>query len=145
MIQSESRQIGDTEYTVSQFGSKKALEVFGRFIVLAAGPVAAILDEAGDIKSLGDIDVKVLAGAFREVATKQLSTELQWFADQVVPCVQIPGAGGLVPLKPVYELHFAGKIHELLQLIWFSMEVNFGGFLGVLESLGARAQATAKP
>lgn len=143
MLESQSKSIGESTYKVTQLGAKKGLEVFGRLFQFIAPALGGLLDEAGGVKSIGDLELSAVGGAFKQLAARQVGAELQYFVDAFLPSIEHNGGkdGNFVKLSGVYELHFAGKVHELFQLLWFCVEVNYDGFLKGIVSLRDDAEA----
>jgi hypothetical protein len=143
MLESKEQKIGESTYRVTQLGAKRGLEVFGRLFQFIAPALGGLLNEAGSVKSLEDVELSAVGTAFKEIAARQVGSELQYFVDAFLPSIEYDGGkdGNFVPLAKVYELHMAGKIHDLFQLLWFCVEVNYAGFLAGVASLRSDAEA----
>ena len=119
MRESKTKVIGGEEYQVTQMGAVKGSQVFVR-LVKVLGPLMGDNLEAA-LSALKEEDVTYLINAFQ-------------------PYTMIQGKGDL---SGFFDVHFAGKYKEMLEWLFFSVEVNFGSFLGA-NGLAALAGTAAK-
>lgn len=140
-IRQAQTTIGDHTYEVSTLGSEKGTEVFARLFQILAPAFATAMSLGGE--TLLDADIKAMAVAVKELAAREVPRELSYFVKAFLPTIQWDGGtdGAFVSLAKVYEVHFSGKIHELLQLVWFCCEVNYEGFLDTFKRAAVAARA----
>lgn len=137
----QQKTIKGTLYEVTPLGAKLANPVLVRLFKilgpgianLIASPEAVSLGTASMISELserlGDKDVEVLITTFAPTTLIQTS--------------DMKGPGPLDPQR--LDDHFAGNLGEQYLWILFCIEVNFGSFLGDLESAFRRAKGTGSP
>lgn len=143
-LKSESRVIGEFEYTVTQLGAAKGMEVLRRLGKLgggvAQGALRAAMGEGGDSAKLG-----ALIGGLVVVLQSLEEVDIKYF-------VEVFGANSTVQLDPkraprvkeVFDLHFAGNYLDLGEWLYFCLEVNFGSFFGAAMSRMKERAASVK-
>ena len=109
---SSSRAIGDITYTVTQLGAKQGRLVLARIARIVGAAAESATPMAAFTQALSDDDFVFLCDTFAAMTTYHTSTE---------PSKE-------PALAPVFDLHFAGKYAEMLQWLWFCVEVNFASF-----------------
>lgn len=125
-LEKVTKVIGETEYEVTQLDAIRGRKVMVRLAkafapVLAGGKSADGLARLGEaLANISDDDVDFLCDTFAP-STSVISTDAQ--GRRVAP-----------QLSKIFGLHFAGKYDELIQWLYFCLEVNFGSFVKRLQS-----------
>ena len=122
-LKSETRTVGQHEYTVTQLGAVKGLECLRRLLKVV-GP---------SLQSLTSLAKGDGAAAFAQGLMRLLESlsqeDLTYFCDTFGPTASVKLSDGKSPtVKAVFDFHFAGNYLELLEWLAFSVEVNFQGF-----------------
>lgn len=123
-LETKSKTIGETTYHVTQLPSEPARK-FSVRLFKVAGPamVFAYKDNIQD----------ALISLAQNLEEEDLERAVDLFLN--VGQVEFTTSKGRPRLdKDMANIHFAGKTHELLQLIGFCLEVNYSGFLGAFRS-----------
>jgi hypothetical protein len=128
--------IKDCEYTIKVLDGDSALIGFGVLAQYLAGPI-------GQLLHIGDSGNRALLGdAMRELGRALGSPDMRALAYTMLEGSTVTAAGQkkAMPLiadgnKELFKGHFAGKIGEELQLIWFAMKANYANFLDALPDL----------
>ena len=145
MRETREKEIDGVTFTVEQLPWKDARAVLARLQALI-GPALAELAKGGgaDVKSLGDLDVGVAAGALSSLAMACTDADLDFLCAKFDPSTKGAVDGGpALPLKanPVFD----GHLLRMYQWIWFCCEVNYSDFLGALRSLAPRSLNSKTP
>lgn len=122
MRKSDSKQIGNHTYTVTQFGAREGGRVFIR-ITRLLGPAIGGGAEGGAAAMIG------------QLSTALDESDFDSLCDTFAAATMVTGGdyGAKQPqLKAVFDDHFAGRYDELLEWLLFAFEVNYGSFLGAL-------------
>lgn len=110
-----------------------------------ANGFAPLLD--GYRRSKGDEGERVIAGVAETLADPALSKNLESLCAAFAPYTQVTQPDGRsFTLADVFDRHFAGRIHVLLEWLMASVEYNLGGFLdeakGRLRAAGIKTDAS---
>lgn len=93
----------------------------------AIGPAASAA-----IDSRGNLDRNSLATIVHNLAGTLSEADFDYLCEAFASGSSVQVESKFVGLSEagVFDLHFAGKYGDLLQWLWFCVEVNFGNFLG---------------
>lgn len=122
--------IGSYEYecTLLEVGRGHPLRL--ELIRMCGEPLVAALAQVVRTGSLGDLDVE---GVLHGVAgiLRNLDPAFIWrMQETFVGSTRFRALGGqFVPLAPAWQLHFAGRYHELDQLTFAHVRANYLSFL----------------
>lgn len=124
-LATQEKQIGANLYQVTQLDAIRGRGVFTRFVKLIA-PVFGELAEKGAEKT-------GMAKALAALASNITAEDMNFFCDSFAPttCLVTTGDDGKTRrpnLKEHFGLHFASNYAEMLQWLYFCLEVNFGSF-----------------
>jgi hypothetical protein len=113
MRQTQQTTIGTTVYHVTQMGGLAGRRAFNRFMKLA-----------GPLQNLSDEKARNLA-----FMTGLSDEDMDYFCDTFAALTRVQTADmpGPVELKPIFDLHFAGKYTTMMQWLSFCFQVNFLG------------------
>ncbi len=131
-LETKDRTIGDTTYYVTQMPSSRARKLLVRLFKII-GPTIGALTEGSTAGKISEIKVKVICDVLASVAANMGDDDLEFFVREILTggFVKYATASGQPTMSlEVAEIHFVGKTHDLLRLIGFALEVNFGGFFG---------------
>lgn len=130
--------IGGRQFVITPMGAFRGLALMERLAKVlgpALGQVAA-----GGHKEVLDQIAAGLAG----LADRLDGTTLEWLARELAEDTQCQTPqGGMVPLKGVFDLYFAGEYPLLLAWAKAAFEVNFGPLGDALSGLGASLAGSA--
>lgn len=148
-VQAQKRKIGDYSYRVTPLGVGKGKALLVR-LARAMGPaLAAAVDGIGSGGgSLAKLPAGVLAPGIRELAASLNEEDLDYAVEVLAETTEVSSGGEWAELDKLVEFHFRGAYDELLQWLWFSLEVNYGSFrrfLSTLAALGAAQPGAAGP
>lgn len=135
--QTEEKTIGGVKYFVQPLMTSTSLKVMCRVLRMAApafGDVASLREAASAVGKalsglLSDLDEDVLEFVCAELA-KVTTFE--------------PEPGKRLPLAPAFELHFQGRLVELVEWIRFAGEVTYGPLARSLASKALAPKAEEK-
>lgn len=141
MLKTETKQIGDCEYVVTQLDAVRARRVFMRF-----GKVYSAISKAREETKAGSDAAAVLEAAFGKVLEVVTPEDLDFFVDQFASSTSVREVGSdkSPRLSEVIALHFVGE-RFVDQFAWlvFCFEVNFGSFFQRLAQSSAGSPAKA--
>ena len=129
----EAKVIGDVEYVVRPLPAMKSLIVLARILRMAA-PGFANLRSLRDGATAG---LQLLAGALVELDEDTLA----YVCSELQEVTRVRQGGKEVPLKPLFDLHFEGRINELFDWLRFAAEVTYGPLAERLRAELAKAEA----
>lgn len=130
MIGSETRTIGETDYTVRQMTATPAYTLLTKLTKII-GPAFGALSAGESVSAKVSAAVNVLASKLDE-------TEVTAIIKQLISCVDLQGT----PLSKTFEAHFhGGNLSEMFKLLGFVLEVNYADFFGGFESVKSKAAA----
>ena len=154
-LQAQDREVKGAIYRVHQFKATKGL---GMFLELAkmVGPSLGILvdgaapgkDGKVDLASVmsmrisGDVFGKATEALFGRMDTARVQAMIAELAEQTYVNPEPSQGDKFVPLKSIYELHFAGKLGALFAWLKFALEVQFADFLSSLGTSALSESAT---
>lgn len=119
-LESQSRQIGEFSYEVTQFGAKLGNRVLLK-VVKSVAPLFMAAAAAGNLK---DIDVEGVTSAIAGIS----EDDFEWLVEQFAGATSVQVGDQAPSLKKVYDLHFAGRYLDELAWLSFAIEVNYGPF-----------------
>ena len=129
MIETKQKQIGERGFTyhVTQLGARQGGRVLVRLLKMvgsAAGEAIGSDEKDFDLATVGR-----MVGSLAETASEE---DFDFLCDTFLVGTSVQELGGpaVVPLKGIFDLHFAGEYQELGQWLFFCIEANYGGFLG---------------
>lgn len=138
-VKTDTRQIGEHKYRVTQLPGLKARELFTR-IVRLIGPAAAAAVGSG--RGLSRFDLGELFGSLTSRITDD---ELGHFCTVLGECTELLGSNGAATKldTTLQDVHFAGELLNMFKWLQFALEVNFADFLSVWRRTQA-AESTAQ-
>jgi hypothetical protein len=138
-MKSETKQIGEYQYQVTQVSSGVGLEAAARMANILGPGFGAAPDEGG-------LNAATLASVLGKVLSNPaLSGQLKWFVAAFAERTQIGYSDGRTQsLSKVYEEHFSGEVVNQLDWLRFAFEVNMGSFFAIARKLIASFWAQAK-
>lgn len=141
MIETHTREIDGTAYQVSQFGATQGRKILARLAkalgpalaaLVAGAPEGAKADAAVSRANIGEA-IRALCEGLREEDLDLLTSAL---VEKTMVRVDAD-SDAWVPLKGVFDAHFAGRYAALLGWIAFGLEVNYGDFFSASSATGA--------
>lgn len=140
MRTSETRRIGEHEYTVRMLKVDTAIDILIDLIGMLGEPIAELLI-AGESSALGagleqeDLEdteanrgiailLKVLVGKLHKDRIRHIIRELVAVSDV-----------NNVSLSKEYDAHFRGEIFLLAQWLWFALQAQYRDFSGAFEAI----------
>jgi hypothetical protein len=133
--------IGGHRYQMTMLGATASSHMFVRLIKMIAPALSGLksLPTKDNTKSILDTDLEDFAMLDFVAILGGRLTEQDF--DYVVAMLReechvgIDGSEKTVPLKDIYELHFAGDLPGILQWLAWGLKVQFGNFQGAFASL----------
>ena len=111
MRESKVHNINGTNYTIQMLGAKVGKSLLARMLRMFGPAIEAEDTMTRLCAALTDTDLDFLCDTFAATTMVEL------------------GPDRLVPLKGVFEDHFAGKYGDMVKWLWASVETNYGTFL----------------
>jgi len=141
-IEAKERRIGPELYRVSQLGTKAGLSMLVRLTKIAGPGVGSFVHGLG--RDASGVDSAIAHGvgeALHDLAARLDEQEVQRimneFAERTVVVVSREVE---VKLSDIFDDHFAGRYHLLLEWARFCMEVNFSSFFSAASGKGPLAR-----
>ena len=132
MLKSESRQFDDLVVTVQQLPAMRGVLLSRKLARIAAPAIGAL-------KSVSlDADVSVLGDALVQVLEQLSEKDLEELIKTLLETATVEVDGKIAPLRPVFDMVFAGKVLTVFKVLAFAIEVNFLDFFGPLRAMSAR-------
>ena len=128
-LESKTTDIGGVTYQVTQLPAMRGFKLLNR-LGRTFGPTVA--DLLGGATSLADLNVAFLAPSIRELFDRLTEAELETLTKELLGQALVTLEGKTKPLMPVFDIHFAGRYDDILKLLWFAVEANYGSFFGGL-------------
>ena len=130
MAKSDSKQIGDCKYTVTQVSAGVGLEAASRMANVLGPGFSAAPDSGG-------FDAMTLANVLGKVfSNPALYSQLAWFVENFGKNTQVFTPDGKSrTLSDIYEVHFQGEIASQLDWLRFAFEVNMHSFFALAQKL----------
>lgn len=135
MREPQTREIQGRTYSVVPLPTGKGLAVMTR-LGKVAGPSLGLLPS---LKSNADV-----LGEIGKVLERLEGNDLEWITRELALDAQVSNAHGVVPLQPIYDVHFAGDYFALFGFARFAIEVNFGPLFSGLKGLGVSLGVLAR-
>ena len=136
MIETKEKVIGARTYLVSALPAFKALDVLEK-LTSAAGPAMAALAAGGQ-----EAKVEVAAAA---LFARMSGGKLRELAGDLLASVAVVEDGKRRDMLKGFDVEYAGRLFEVMQVMAFAVEVSFGDFFAGLRDLlsGALPAVTA--
>lgn len=127
-VQTKEKNIDGHQYRIEQHTTRKSAFILWRLLGSSLPSIIKLLLSIK--KSMeGDSDINsddVTTAAI--LLFERLDEEkLNYIFDELFALAFVDGK----PLLPQFDLHFQGNLGVMLQVLYFSYEVNYGNFLGV--------------
>lgn len=130
------KKIGETTYTITQFGVKKSLRILTKLGRVIGGPLA---ESGGSVKNLTEDNIfKLLSSLTNKLGDDELFDLLE----EVCSCV-VASPGG--KLSDTFETHFHGNLLGPFKVATAAIQHNYKDFLADvlaqtgLENLGIKS------
>lgn len=141
MIQTQEREIDGHRYQVTQLGATQGRKLLTR-LAKALGPALAALvaGSPSDPKAAAPAASRENVGAAIKALAENLREEdleavIAALADRTMVQTD-PTTDAWVPLKGVFDAHFAGRYAAMFGWVAFGLEVNFGDFFSASSTIG---------
>lgn len=136
--QKQTITIDGAKYTVTPLGALVGMRMLARITRIVGGSLADVVSLKAAAAAIGT----ALAG-FAERLTEE---DVVYLCDTFMESTQLEAEPGkVVPLKGVFNTHFAGRYVELFEWLKFCAEVNFGPLAKALKAAKAQPSAPAAP
>jgi hypothetical protein len=122
-------RIGESAYKIVQLGTKAGLATFSK-LTKVVGPAIGGAITGKDEDGNAGVNAGRLIVAVCEVPYDQLADIVSTFVEQTLVVDEAKGTE--LKLADIYDLQFAGKFDELLELVKEHLEFNYSSFLGAL-------------
>lgn len=134
MRTAQTKEIGESKYTVNQLQPTVALDLL-LDIVKMIGPAAApIFANIGELSKFMDRDVEGMKLDFLAEAVRALCSGVdKTITKQAIKTLStVTIVEGKSPLDKCFEAHFAAVgLAEMTLWLWFALQCQFDDFLGV--------------
>ncbi|MBR2140288.1 MAG: hypothetical protein IJ963_05445 [Phascolarctobacterium sp.] len=143
----KSREIGSNKYYVREFPPLEALKLLGDLQAVVTSSLGSVGIEQDD-KPLLEKDINV-GSVIAGIGGKLDGATLVGFADRILKkdYVSVQRESDDTPVRldrNVFDEVFAGRVSEMLQVMYFVLEVNYSDFFGYLPSLSGVLTKLAK-
>lgn len=137
MLESKSKEISGSNYTVYPLKATKGLTMFVKLTKIVGPALGIVIDAAaggkdGKINFAQLMSTKVnsdIFGRASEALVIRLDEgQIQAMVAELAEVTEISSGGKTMQLKSVYEAHFAGKMGMLFAWLKFALEVQFADF-----------------
>lgn len=136
--------IDGATYHIGPLPPRRALKL-GNRVMHAAGPgLVALIASMDGAKSLGDLDVSSLGSVVSTVFDQLTPDEQDAIMAELLATVQVVNGDRLVPVLPIFDAHFAGRLPAALELTWEALKLNYTSFGPALAGLVTKAGAKSK-
>jgi hypothetical protein len=141
MVGSQSKVIGQHEYTVTQLTATPAYTLLCKLMKIA-GPAFGALAAGSGSGNMGE----AVSIAIRELVARMDEAEVKAIVNQLIGTVLVKIGNTDTPLSRVFESHFrGGNLSEMFQVLGFALEVNYSDFFGGLERAKEKLGAFVAP
>jgi len=153
--------IGGHRYQMTMLGATKASHLFVRLLKMIGPSLGGLKNVSFGKSNPGDdtqsiLDKDLLDGSMLEIVAALTDRVSEADFDYVVNLLReqchvgVNGSDKTIPLRDIYELHFAGDLPGILQWLAWGLGVQFGNFRGAFANLiplgvVGVSQAAAKP
>lgn len=149
-LKTETREIAGHAYEIPQLAAKRAEHVFVRLCKTLGPGLAALLtaakkdwrvqaierDEPPKSALDAEVDPDALLAAAQAFFDRLEEKDWDYFRDTLLEQVKVDGK----PMMTGYDLEYAGRFDEVLQVVWAAIQVNFAFASGAM-SAAVRAGA----
>ncbi len=125
------KNINGIEYEIWQLPPRTAMSILTKLAKLIGEPIGKAI---GGIKGLdGDISFDLVGEAIGVLTNKLEEAEVQFIIDTLFKYIKIRDEKGALVAVNI-DLHFHGKVMDILTLTGMALEVNFSDFFAVLKA-----------
>jgi hypothetical protein len=134
----------DRTYAVTQLPARRALKMLhkiGRVLVptIAQALGSASITDFSSMKKMAGLELGDLGKAAETLFDRMPEADFDALVTELVQGVTLEGK----PLAPVFDLHFQGRILDVMKLLRFALKVNFADFFPDLAAQVAAVQTAA--
>lgn len=140
----QTKRIGERDFTVTALSGWASLRTYRRLFAVLAPSLGAGFENMGESLAkleggLGNMEAEKLLGAIGPILStlfeKLTEAEMEALAKALLSNATVVEKGQTVRVLDGFELLFQGQVAEILQLLVFSVEVNYGDFFALLAGL----------
>lgn len=132
-LDAHRKRIDGVEYEVRMLPATRATKLLVKLGKMLGPAFAAIARGEGGIDR--EIDGALFAGAVSALFASADPDEVDAILKELAEVTLADGKG----LRPIYDIHFAGKIGRLMKWAAFALQVQYEDFFGALGSVLAEA------
>lgn len=136
MLQTETRQIGEHWYTVTQMPGRESAKMFARLTKLLGPALTEAIGKSSSLKDVMSANVGTLADAVAmfcdALSVEEFDEIVTQFAKHATVKVKTVEGKKQVDLNDMFDVVFAGRMNELMGFIGMSLQVNYSSFLADL-------------
>ena len=122
-VQTKDRVINDSKYEVTQFTARRALRLQARLLRVAGPAVGKVANARGLDESLD------LGAIVSELVDRLDEKEVESLVMDLLSCTR---RDGIELTAEAFDLAFAGNLFEVVKVIGFVLQVNYGDFIEAL-------------
>jgi hypothetical protein len=134
-LKTQTIQIGQHTYAVTQLPGWRAMEVWYSLVSSAGPAVARVAAGAVGARTMGDINMLEVSDGLGVLFTRLPWTEFQKLLKDLLATATVDGGSTMVLSQ--FDTLFQGDCMAVLSLAKFALEVNYGNFTDVLLKLAA--------
>lgn len=130
MIQTKEKEIDGLKVAVSEFPARFGFKMQTRLTMIFGPALGTLLSglEAKTGSALdGEFNLDKLPGALESLFSRMNEDKAM---DLVLEILKSTRIDGVEVTNQSFDLVFAGKYHTMYKVLWFVLEVNYGGFFG---------------
>jgi hypothetical protein len=131
MRETKTRDIGGCTFAIQQLPGMRAAKLFHKLSSALAPAIGAAFGKGmdGEVDNLGE--------AAKLLFDRLPASEFEAVIRELLETATIAREGMTMPLMPVFDDVMAGKMKDLMGVLVFALEVNYGDFFG---DIGAKAR-----
>jgi len=143
-----STEIDGYRYEMTMFGATQSYRLFHRLFRMLGPTLGPLLEALGTAKNLDDVDVgsEAAIAAIRSLTQSVSEADLDHVIGQLREATHVGvevGSEKTVPLKQVFDLHFAGRFGPMARWIAWGLGVQYGSFLPAFATMGTPSEGAA--
>jgi hypothetical protein len=136
VIETKSKEIGKHTYSVTPLTAKKAYKLLTKILKIVGPGVGTIVDGRSADGLVGQL--------IGQITERLDETAVEQIVDMLIAQTTVRMDGRDVPVEKIFDVHFVGKMSELMRVLAFALEVQYGDFFADLGgALGATAPVVA--
>lgn len=135
-------------YEMTMFPATESYRLFHRLLKIIGPAFGKIVDAMGD-GDIQDVDLsnETTIEAIIALTTHIKESDLDHVIDKLRNCthVGVDGSDKTVPLKGIFEMHFAGALASMFRWLLWGLQVQYANFIEGFGSMMPQKEADESP